>query len=131
MVYLFREVRNIINSNSDLLMMKNPDGEIPLHLACKYNSNENKQKVILLLQSRTEEQLEAENRIYGNTPLHVAASLGNDKIVDAIFEVGKNGDSTYLLGIQNKLKDTPVHCAAARGHQRYPQDIYALHTCKF
>ena len=56
-------------------------------------------------------QLEATNEIFGNTPLHIAACLGNERIVHTILDC--EGGRTLLK--KNKIKDTPVHSAASRG----------------
>lgn len=108
-----RQVSQIINSRRESLFARNADLEIPLHVACK--DDENKGIVEVLLKKDHERQLKAVNRIYGNTPLHIAACLGNREIVDEIL---KCGNSTHLLKKINKLKDTPVHSAASRGHVR-------------
>lgn len=109
------KVREIIRNNpDDILLATNADKEIPLHIACKDDDNSN--IVLDLLGYRQQQQLEAVNGIYGNTPLHVAACLGKRKIVDTILECP---NSVSLLREKNKLKDTPVHSAASRGHVRY------------
>ena len=61
-------------------------------------------------------QLETTNEIFGNTPLHIAACLGNERIVQTILDC-ENGK--MLLKNKNKIGDTPVHNAASRGHVRY------------
>ena len=105
-------------------MRRNSSSELPLHLACK--DEENSEIVQILLGHNRElgginyhkqEQLEAENEVFGNTPLHVAASLGNHQIVKIILS-DRDINPSDLLKKQNKLKDTPVHNAASRGHVR-------------
>ena len=61
-------------------------------------------------------QFEATNEIFGNTALHIAACLGNEKIVSTILGCQ---DGRMLLKKKNKIGDTPVHGAASRGHVRY------------
>ena len=105
-------------------MGRNSSSELPLHLACK---NEENSEIVEVLLGRNrelgeinyhkEEQLEAKNEVFGNTPLHVAASLGNLEIVKIILSDCDINPSD-LLKKQNKLKDTPVHNAASRGHVR-------------
>ena len=55
---------------------------------------------------RQKEQLEATNEIFGNTPLHVAACLGNKEIVKTILNT-EHGQ--LLLKKENMLRDTPAH----------------------
>ena len=104
-------------------MAINADGEIPLHTACK--NDENNDIVIIILgcnagrdgiNYRQEDQLKATNDIFGNTPLHIAACLGNERIVRTILD---HGNSKMFLKKTNKIGDTPVHGAASRGHVRY------------
>ena len=104
-------------------MAINADGEIPLHTACK--NDENNDIVIIILgcnagrdgiNYRRQVQLKATNDIFGNTPLHIAACLGNEKIVHTILD---HENSRMLLKKMNKIGDTPVHGAASRGHVRY------------
>ena len=61
-------------------------------------------------------QLTAQNMIFGNTPLHVAAFLGNEAIVETIMENCDLSDVKELLQQRNWLGDTPVHAAAAKNH---------------
>ena len=111
----FSKVREIVRNNpDDITLATNADEEIPLHIACKDDDNSN--IVQVLLGYRHQQQLKAINGIYGNTPLHIAACLGNREIVDTIL---KCPNSVSLLREKNKLKDTPVHSAASRGHVRY------------
>ena len=65
---------------------------------------------------RQKSQLKATNEIFGNTPLHIAACLGNDGIVRTILDCE---DGKTLLKMTNKIEDTPVHGAASRGHVWY------------
>ena len=104
-------------------MSRNADGEIPLHTACKYDENNDIVEILLGCKARKDGinyqqklQLEATNEIFGNTALHVAACLGNEKIVSTIL---KCEDGKLLLKNKNKMRDTPVHGAASRGHLRY------------
>jgi ankyrin repeat protein len=122
--YYCRKIKEIIqDSGGDCFLARNADGEIPLHTACK--DIENNDIVIIILGCNAgrdginyhqSSQLQATNEIFGNTPLHIAACLGNDSIVGTILECG---NSTALLKETNKIGDTPVHGAASRGHVWY------------
>ena len=104
-------------------MAGNADGEIPLHTACKHDENSDIVKVLLGCNAgrdgtdyQQKWQLQATNEIFGNTALHVAACLGNQVIVDTILNCE---EGRLLLKKENKMRDTPVHGAASRGHLRY------------
>ena len=116
-LYYYRKVNEIIkDSAGGCLLARNSDGEIPLHTACKDDENNDIVKILLGYRDGMQKlQLIATNEIFGNTPLHVAACLGNEKIVHMILKC-KDGKS--LLEKTNKMKDTPVHGAASRGHLR-------------
>ena len=103
---------NVVNKE-ELLLQKNDSGETPLHLACKFNE---KEIVDVLLSDHIDKQklIKEANEIYGNTPLHVAALLGHHEIVEMILN--KCSDVNEVLQLPNKLKDSPVHAAASRGH---------------
>ena len=121
-----RKINEIIRESGGVcLLAKNTDGEIPLHTACKYDENNDIVTIILGCNAGRDGhginyyqslQLQATNEIFGNTPLHIAACLGNEKIVSTILGYG-NG--RMLLKKKNKIGDTPVHGAASRGHVRY------------
>ena len=122
---LYRKVKQIIRQNADsCFLAMNVNGEIPLHIACKLDEKHYDLVELLLgyndgsdgINYKQKEQLEAVNEIFGNTPLHVAACLGNKKIVNGIL---KCQDGISLLEKKNKLRDTPVHAAASRGHLRW------------
>ena len=83
-IIFFIRIGTIINNKRELLTEVNENGEIPLHLACKFNMQD---AVEVLLKHSIENQLKAKNKIYGNTPLHVAALLGHHEIVCKILEV--------------------------------------------
>ena len=116
-----RKVKQIIRERAaSTILARNEDQQIPLHLACKYDENNDIVKVLLGVKEKVDgvdyqqkRQLEAKNGIYGNTPLHTAACIGNTEIVRTILECE---NSEELLKKANKLKDTPVHCAASGGH---------------
>lgn len=95
------------------MLYTNANDETPLHIACKFD--ENKDIVKDLLKYNAKQQLEAENEVFGNTPLHIAACLGNTQIVSEILNC-ENIDHKTLLNKRNKLNDTPAHGAASRGH---------------
>ena len=73
---------------------------------------------------KIKEQLEAKNEIFGNTPLHVAASVGNTEAVETILSVLH--DPKHLISKKNKLKDTPVHNAASKGHVRLVRMVHTI-----
>ena len=116
-----RKVKQIIRDRAaSSILARNEDQQIPLHLACKYDENNEIVKVLLGVKDNVdgvdyqqEQQLKAENGIYGNTPLHTAAGIGNTEIVKTILACES---SEELLKKTNKLKDTPVHSAASGGH---------------
>ena len=121
-----RKINEIIRESGGVcLLAKNTDGEIPLHTACKYDENNDIVTIMLGCNAGRDGhginyhlslQLQATNEIFGNTPLHIAACLGNEKIVNTILGYG-NG--RMLLKKKNKIGDTPVHGAASRGHVWY------------
>ena len=99
--------------------MKNNEGELPLHLACKHERNSELVKYFLSIRIYHQFQLITKNDIFGNTPLHVAAFLGNEVIVDTIMNNCDKRLINELLESRNKLGDTPVHAAAAKNHLRF------------
>lgn len=104
-------------------MNKNDIGEIPLHLACKYEENGEIVKALLDCNAeKQKQQLEAQNAIFGNTPLHIVACQGNTDIAHVIIKecCVRKETLTEVFKIQNKLSDTPVHGAAAKNHSRFP-----------
>ena len=129
--YNRRKINEIIReSGGDCLLARNADGEIPLHTACKDNENNDIVTTILGcnagrdgINHHQSSQLKATNEIFENTPLHIAACLGNEKIVRIILNCG---DGEMLLKETNKIGDTPVHGAASRGHVWYGDCIYIL-----
>ena len=113
----------ITDCTGDCLLERNAVGEIPLHIACKNDENNDIVGIILGCTAgrdgvnyRQKLQLEATNEIFGNTALHIAACLGNERIVHTILDCK---DGTLLLKKKNKINDTPVHGAASRGHVWY------------
>ena len=118
------KIKEIIrDSAGECLLARNTDGEIPLHIACK--DDENNDIVIILLgcnagrdgiNYRQKLQLQVTNEIFGNTALHIAACLGNKSNVRTILDCK---DGKLLLKQKNKINDTPVHGAASRGHVGY------------
>ena len=72
-------------------------------------------------------QLTAQNTIFGNTPLHVAAFLGNEAIVETIMEICD--DVKELLQQRNWLGDTPVHAAAKNQKLRFMLKLNSDNGC--
>ena len=60
-------------------------------------------------------QLIKQNRVFGNTPLHLAALFDHVKIVKLLL---KHDRENSLLEIPNKLRSTPVHLAAEEGSKK-------------
>ena len=115
----YRRAIEIINSSVACRLVKNSDGELPLHLASK--DDKNKQIVEALFRDCSDEakkqQLTAKNKIFGNTPLHVATFLGNTAIAESIIqECDDTPLLTELLKERNTMQDTPVHVAAGKNH---------------
>lgn len=78
------------------------NGNTALHLACMHG-HEDCVKALVYYQLYTC-NLDMTND-KGDTPLHVAARWGYDGIIQVLLENGANTE------IQNKMKDTPWHCA--------------------
>ncbi len=87
-------------------------------MACKDEKNEDLVKYFLSF-GINRQQLIVINQIFGNTPLHVAAFFGNEKIVETIMDNCDRRLIDQLLQSRNKLGDTPVHAAAAKNHLRF------------
>lgn len=103
--------------------MENDLREIPLHLACKYDENEDIVKELLKISGQ--EQLEAKNKIFGNTPIHNAANF--NKTANIVEYILTNFDAASLLKTTNVTLDTPVHSATYGGNTEYVRSISSIY----
>ena len=74
---------------------------------------ENKQKQII--DDRRYKPLEIQNQ-YGNTPLHLAASMGNVEMCKIMISADINVE--HLLKIENEEGETPIFLAALHGKKK-------------
>ncbi|KAL5561760.1 hypothetical protein UlMin_031507, partial [Ulmus minor] len=110
---------------SEALAMKNDEGNTPLHIAASMGNvreaQEGGQKAKEAQEGGQKDKEEQEGRQRakkalaiqndaGNTPLHIAASMGNVRMC----ELFANVDPT-LIGIQNNDGETPLFLAALHG----------------
>ena len=90
-------------------------GDTALHVAV---SNVNEAIVEKLIDAITETSFENSRGALmiqneaGNTPLHIAASMGNAKMCDLISQVDPK-----LIGVKNKDGETPLFMAALHGRK--------------
>ena len=100
-------VREFISHDASLVMEKDADGMIPLHLACLGGKLES--VLVHHSQLRRREVREAQD-INLNTPLHLACKCGNRKIAEYLIEVGCSMDAL------NSDEDHLIHVAVRNGH---------------
>ncbi|XP_048441608.1 uncharacterized protein LOC103960142 isoform X2 [Pyrus x bretschneideri] len=81
-------------------------GDTALHIAVSDGQEEHVEKLVKLI---TEEELKIKNE-RGNTPLHVAAWMGNETMCSCIAK-----DHPSLVGALNVDNETPLFLAAAYG----------------
>ncbi|XP_018506115.2 uncharacterized protein LOC103960143 isoform X1 [Pyrus x bretschneideri] len=81
-------------------------GDTALHIAVSDGQDEHVEKLVKLI---TEEELKIKNE-RGNTPLHVAAWMGNETMCSCIAK-----DHPSLVGALNVDNETPLFLAAAYG----------------
>ena len=84
-------------------------GYTALHMAVSDGKEDLVAQLIEALEEHAKEALEMQNEA-GNTPLHIAASMGNVKMCEHIAYA----DPT-LIGIQNEDGETPIFLAALHG----------------
>lgn len=100
-------VREFIRHDPLLVMEKNDDGMIPLHLACLAGKLES----VLVHQSQLSWPNVREAQDFNlNTPLHLACRCGNRKIAEYLIKVGCS------MNALNSDKDHLIHVAVRNGH---------------
>ncbi|KAH6799639.1 hypothetical protein C2S51_036123 [Perilla frutescens var. frutescens] len=96
-------------------------GDTALHIAIS-NGDEAVVKDLVAIVQETEGALEVQNE-HGNTPLHLAAYLGNASMCSSIARC-----NSTLMGLRNDENETPFFLAVRLGRK---EAFYALHEiCK-
>ncbi|KAL5555133.1 hypothetical protein UlMin_037369 [Ulmus minor] len=86
-------------------------GYTALHVAVSYGGEDIVAQLIEALEEHAMEALEIKDEA-GNTPLHIAASVGNVRMCKLIIA---DGHHRMLIGIKNKDGETPLFLAALHG----------------
>ncbi|KAL3742738.1 hypothetical protein ACJRO7_018107 [Eucalyptus globulus] len=115
----FHSLMTTISENGeDLFHQTTPKGNNILHVAAQYKQV-NFIRDILQHQSRSSLLWQGNDR--GDTPLHVAAKVGNDHAVRVFTDLAKSLDQPdackKLLERQNTKEDTSLHYAIRGGHE--------------
>lgn len=100
-------VREFISHDPLLVMEKDDNGMIPLHLACLAGKLES----VLVHQSQLSlPNVREAQDLNLNTPLHLACKCGNRKIAEYLIKVGCS------MNALNSDKDHLIHVAVRNGH---------------
>ncbi|XP_011082647.1 uncharacterized protein LOC105165364 [Sesamum indicum] len=107
----WEEVANIYQQHPEALLTKiNQSEDTALHIAISDGNADIFAELVLRTVIRTSpEALRFQNQL-GNTPLHLAASLGNVKICELMAST-----DSRLIGIRNRNGETPFFLAALNG----------------
>ena len=103
-----RVVKTFIGHDTSLVMDRDENGMIPLHLASlngKLEAVQAHQSLLSLVKVR-----EARDYVL-NTPLHLACSGGNREVAEYLIEVGCSTNA------KNLKKDSLIHVAVQNGHK--------------
>ena len=103
------------NSNNTLLQVT-PEENTVLHVALQFNQLEAAEKIVNLSLS-----LVHKKNSRGNTPLHVAARVGDSSMVKLLIDQEKKldietGDRQQLLSMENQDGETALHVAVRYGN---------------
>lgn len=105
----WKEVVQIYRQNSQVRKAKiTRTGDTALHIAVSNGQEEHVEKLVQLV---TVKELRIKNG-RGNTPLHLAASMGNVRMCECIAK-----DNPSLVGVLNKDNETPLFLAALHGRK--------------
>ncbi|XP_014772761.1 transient receptor potential cation channel subfamily A member 1 homolog [Octopus bimaculoides] len=100
----FTEIVMILLSHGADIMATNDDEETPIHLASKFGRT----NVVRALVKADKSVVKSEDED-SNTPLHIAALHGHDKVGEILINFGAD------VGAVNNNMWTPLDCAAANG----------------
>ena len=135
-------MKEFIRHDALLVMEKDANGMIPLHLACLWGKLES-----VLVHNSQLSQLEVREAqdFKLNTPLHLACKCGNRKIAEYLIKVGcsvnaLNSDQDHLIHVAVKnghpdvtklLLDQKISTESLDACKRTPLHVAAMHdqTC--
>ena len=106
----FREVKELVERDKELISARDRDGSLPLHCAAWKGHHE---IVEYLIDEGTDVDAENENSHWGTTALHAAAHGKQKKVAEVL--IGKGAKINYRSPLNNftALGHTKIHGAKA------------------
>lgn len=113
---------DILKTRHDIHVIKDQAGETLLHRAARVG-NKNFSK-LLLIQMTSEQRAFAINKKnnHGNTALHIACKMKNDKVVKLLLD----GGADFNVGGDNE--DTPLHVSVVRNNEKIVRMLIDVHA---
>ena len=108
-----RVVEAFIDHDASLVMDKDANGMIPLHLACLSGNMESVKSHHSQLTRFLKVREARDSRL--NTPLHLACKGGSREVAEYLIEVGCS------MNAKNSNKDNLMHVAVRNGHVHIAQ----------
>ncbi|BEU15928.1 hypothetical protein wHmcTK_11110 [Wolbachia pipientis] len=102
------------------VVTENFDRYTPLHFAASSGNAEVVNKLLDLVDEKTEDYVKSKNN-KGETPLHFAARSGNVKVVEELLQY-VNDKEGYVRAETSK-KETPLHFAARSGNVKVVEEL--------